>query len=254
MAAIELYSTPLFSDANLVAYYRFSSGALTTDSKGSNTLTNNNTVGSGTGAFGDANGSADFGASNTNKYFSRADALGINLRSAYTITFWVKISTAPTSSTWSFFDMRSNVGGNDGIQNPFYFKPSGLNVGFNLSPTNNAPYDLGTTNWHMLTISHDGSGNMASYIDATSFLTGTRVDGGGNSNITIGANIVPGNFLQGLVDDWAVFSRVLTPTEISDLYNGNWTSIKTVNGLAKASVKTVNGLAIASVKTWNGLA
>lgn len=32
------------------------------------------------------------------------------------------------------------------------------------------------------------------------------------------------------------------------------TSIKTINGLAKASVKTINGLAIASVKTINGLA
>ena len=31
------------------------------------------------------------------------------------------------------------------------------------------------------------------------------------------------------------------------------TSIKTIDGLAKASVKVVNGLAIASVKTWDGL-
>lgn len=35
---------------------------------------------------------------------------------------------------------------------------------------------------------------------------------------------------------------------------GPTSSIKTIDGLAKASVKTVNGLAIASVKTWNGLA
>jgi hypothetical protein len=32
------------------------------------------------------------------------------------------------------------------------------------------------------------------------------------------------------------------------------TSIKTINGLVKASVKVINGLAIASVKNWNGLA
>lgn len=44
------------------------------------------------------------------------------------------------------------------------------------------------------------------------------------------------------------------PLNASIDYTESGGSIKTMNGLAKASVKTVNGLAIASVKTVNGLA
>jgi hypothetical protein len=43
---MELSASTLFSSANLTAYYKFDNGAITTDSKGSNTLTNNGTVGS----------------------------------------------------------------------------------------------------------------------------------------------------------------------------------------------------------------
>lgn len=39
MAAIEFFNSSYFASANCKAYYRFTSGALTTDSKGSNTLT-----------------------------------------------------------------------------------------------------------------------------------------------------------------------------------------------------------------------
>lgn len=63
------------------------------------------------------------------------------------------------------------------------------------------------------------------------------------------------------MDEIAVWNRVLTTDEITELYNSGsgkeieiiTTSIKSVNGLAKASIKSKNGLAIASVKSINGL-
>jgi hypothetical protein len=60
----------------------------------------------------------------------------------------------------------------------------------------------------------------------------------------------------------ATGARSHTTTSMTDAINQGWvfglvestTSIKTINGLGKASVKTYNNLAIASVKTINGLA
>ena len=66
---------------------------------------------------------------------------------------------------------------------------------------------------------------------------------------------------NGYADEFAIWSRVLSQTEVSELYNsgaGNQypfttTSIKSINGLAYASVKSWNGLAKASIKSINGL-
>ena len=60
-------------DANCVALWRFESGALTTDSKGTNTLTNNNAVAENAVDYKEGAGSADFEASST-QYFSITDA------------------------------------------------------------------------------------------------------------------------------------------------------------------------------------
>lgn len=68
------------------------------------------------------------------------------------------------------------------------------------------------------------------------------------------------NSYNGTMDEIGRWTRTLASDEVTSLYNwGNglqypFSSIKTINWLAKASVKTVNGLAIANVKTFNWLA
>lgn len=96
----ELSTTTLFSDSSLQAYYRFNTGELTTDSKGSNTLTNVNTVGEATGKFGIG---ADFGTANSDKYLHIASNLGMNLASDYSVSLWVKCRTEPASGEFQFF-------------------------------------------------------------------------------------------------------------------------------------------------------
>src|SRR3990167_2629412 len=108
MAVVELQDTYFFFDANLVAYYRFNSGALTTDSKGSNTLTNVNTVGETASCkFGYA---ADTGESNSNKLFTIATNLGINGNGDISISFWAKLRTEIGAGSQYFFSHTSTGG------------------------------------------------------------------------------------------------------------------------------------------------
>jgi len=60
-------------DSNCVALYRFESGALTTDSKGSNTLTDVNTVNENTTDESEGACCAEFIIAN-NEYFKRSDS------------------------------------------------------------------------------------------------------------------------------------------------------------------------------------
>jgi hypothetical protein len=88
MAAAELFTTSLFADASLVAYWRLEN---TSDSKGSRTLTNNNTVAFNSAKF---NNGADGGATNTNKYLSlAADTLGMTYTGAKSFSLWLKLTT-----------------------------------------------------------------------------------------------------------------------------------------------------------------
>lgn len=117
---------------------------------------------------------------------------------------------------------------------------------------------------HHIAVTRDGTA-IKSYVDWVLDLNGTA-----SSNMSLvthwlkfGNDSVDNAWLNWMMDEVGVWSRALTWSEITQLYNSwtwlqypfSWsTSIKTVNDLAKASVKTVKDLAIASVKTINDLA
>jgi hypothetical protein len=94
-----------------------------------------------------------------------------------------------------------------------------------------------------------------------SFTSQTLANNSTNFHIA-GTGGVFANNLTGSIDEVGIWSRALSSTEVTALYNsGNGfqypfstSSIKSINGLAKASIKSINGLAIASVKSVNGLA
>src|SRR6478736_10076054 len=100
----ELASTSLINDANLIAYYKAENA---NDSKGSNTLTNNNTVAFSAAKF---NNGFDGGSANTNKSMSIANALSFS-GGAYSITLWVKLNTEITASTYCFAELVDGVTG-----------------------------------------------------------------------------------------------------------------------------------------------
>lgn len=218
---MELKDTSLISSPNLKGYYRFNSGALTTDSSGqSNTLTNNNTVGEiAGGKWGYA---ADFGASNTSKYFSLGNDYGLNGQTV-SISLWFKM--ANPSDNVEFFGIFDNT-----TNTQFY---GGYN-GTNLSLVRDR-VGVGTniisvaktldTGWHHYvgTLSNGGSGGpLELFFDRVSQGTDSVPSGNGSvgqsDEFRIGRG--PGSaYMKGLIDDLGVLNKVLSQAEINELFN-----------------------------------
>lgn len=256
MAAQELFGTSLFSDGNLVSYYRLES---TADSKGSNTLTNNNSVGFNAALF---NNGGDLGSSNTNKSLTVATAiLGAN-PTGLTYVGWIKLQSEITSGSWELIQQEATGAGSvnfrmiydyNGGSQRITFGRQRIGVAFDNNTISTGAF--GTSTWHHLAMTYDGStvtmyfdGGSATTVSSSSANTG---NGSPADQFSIG-QFQGGGFASAIFDDVAIFSRALSSGEISGIYNGT-SNIKTINGLAYASVKTVNGLAIASVKSINGL-
>lgn len=223
----ELLNTSLFNDANLVAYYRVESGALTTDSKGSFTLTNNNTVGEDTGQFG---GAADFGTANTNKSLSIADNLGIT-GGAISITGWFKQNTdIGDGNTWYFAAQEDAT--ND-VQYAIAYTRSGATRTLHFSRTKQGVateegtynIDLGTSIFHHIVLTYDAT-NIRGYLDGD-LVAGPTAASGNGTDITA-ASFAIGN-QRGLAtghafyssidaDDVAVFTDALSAGEVTTLF------------------------------------
>ena len=217
---MELYETSLLSDGNKLAYYRFGSGALTTDSFGNgNTLTNNNTVGEiANGRFGHA---ADFGPSNTNKYFSLGHDFGRNGQTV-SISLWFKMTNP--SDDIEFFNLSDETtdthlyGGYSGTQ--IYVQRHRVGVAIDTINVNKTM----DTEWHhfVVTLQNGGSGGpMILYLDGVNIgnttVAGTNGSVGTSDLFHIGRGPAS-KYMKGYMDDVGAFSRVLTAAEVYQLY------------------------------------
>lgn len=233
MAAIELYSTPLFNDANLVAYYRLESDG--TDTKGTQNLTVTGSPSFVAAKFGNG---VDLGASNSTKYLNAGNNLGIGSGNC-SISAWVKIDTELSGGAMryefaSVYDATTQIGyalGYDDVDASvnklrFYRKEFGI-ANYNSEYT----VSLGTVNWHHLVLTYDGS-NINGYLDGSAVGTPYATSGNGSGSTALNeVNIGTYKYdnsgaywlASAIIDDVAFFNRVLTPTEISNLYNGTWT-------------------------------
>lgn len=217
----KLRDTSLFADANLVALYEMENGALTADSKGSNTLTNNNTVGTETSAPLYGTGAADYGTANTNKSLSIATGLGVDLSGAHSVSMWVKVRTAPSAQIYMFSDWRSTTGTARYLQVAYqesggkklYIDPSGS--AFNVNSI-----DLGTSTWQHLVATVSAGGTVTVYLNGVSVGTGTRGTSTSTNNTYLGTDTGGGNPASIYLDDVSFFSKELTAAEVSRIYNG----------------------------------
>lgn len=216
---------------NLTAYYKFSNGGLTTDSKGTYTLTNTNSV-ANTSA-GKIGYGADFGNANTNKRLETTNDRGYT-GGTFSTNFWVKIQTEPTAGVTYVFDALIHLITPANTNNTTYYirytNPGGsqTKLDFYLRGTGgNFTYDttLGTTNWHMLSMIWNGT-NIHGFLDATEVgtvaATGNEVDGTASQS-AIGASLPTENrwFSSASVDELGFWdNRVLTQGDIDSLYNG----------------------------------
>lgn len=259
----ELFSSSLFSDSSLVAYYRLESDGA--DSKGSYTLANNNGVTFTAAKFGNG---ASAGTSNTNKRLYLANNLGLNVTHDTTLNIWVKpLQAISSGQQWSMFDLRDATYSSylsiwydyTGSSPAIVFMKAINGIG---ATTNNAyTYTLPTSQLTMLTLVLQAStGTVTGYVNGVQVITSTYANNSGGSGVTSSISIgSTGNgylYSSALFDDAAVFSRMLTSTEISSLYSGGGSSGTgtvgvTVSGYSGNISCTLNGSAITAPITLN---
>lgn len=257
----------------LVAYYKLDeSSGNASDSVGSATLTNTNTVGYASALI---NNGADFGTANTNKYLVQSTNDYGTDGGAISISMWVKMRTEIASGNQGFVihgGATSHV--NDMIG--YDYNAGTRRLAWNRqqqNTANNVYYStqtLGTTNWHHLVYTYDGT-TMKGYYDGTEVvsqaLSGNGASGTGDG-FSIGSNNRGGGqewygYASAYIDEVGVWTRALTGAEVTSLYNGGAgfaypftaasgpANLKSYNTNLTANIKSINTNLIANVKSLN---
>lgn len=246
---------------NMISYWKMDeSSGNAADSVGSNTAVNTN-VTYGTGKI---NNGAIF--TSNNKRFTCGT--GIAPSTALSISFWFNPQSNNLTNLGPVFVFK----GNDGVDFGSFLMDGDSNnrvrfgciaahatptIVYGYSPTitvnNNWYHCVGVYNGSNITVYMNGvAGTPQSYSNGIDTYTINTYLGNTNSTRTF----------NGYLDEVGMWSRALTSTEVTTLYNGGnglqypftTTNVKNVDGLAYASVKSKNGLALASIKNFNGLA
>ncbi len=247
----QLSDTYLFNDANLISYWKLED---VNDSKGSNNLTNNGTVTFPAGKFGNSallNGSS--------KYLSIADAsqTGLDLAGDFAMSVWIKLNTQPGSGLAYQIITKDDV---NQRQYAFtYLDVGGVKRIAIFIHASNAVYDevyiaqtlpVGVWTHICLTcdISNSASSEFVFYINGVKIGNGTVATDGSvtaiqntTAQFEIGRRIYSGfnQYLDGSVDDIAIFSRILTDQEVLNIYQSN---IKKIAGVDLANTKKLGGV------------
>lgn len=216
----ELNNTILKNSANLKAYFRFESGAETTDSSGSGyTLTANGTPTYGTGKF----GNAVTVSSNNQLYRNSTTDLDMTT-GAISYGCWFKTNTGQNDvpvlgkllETGSFPGYELYL--NTGAVSVLMISAAGTDIA-----TYTVAYADGL--WHHAVCTRPASGGLIKiYFDGQCAATATN----NNRNLTntakfsIGARNVSNNDFAGSIDEAFVFDIELSADQIKELYEGRY--------------------------------
>lgn len=238
------------ADSNCKALWRFENGALTTDSKGTNTLTNNNTVVADTVNFKEGAASADF-ESGSSQYMSILDSAldaGFPLKNGDTnkiisVCAWFRLESVPPLNEYrilySKYDStnlkRSFMLGSmtDGT-NTHIRLLLGYNSGASLEVIQHT-YGLSTATWYHVTATYDNADKSYTVRikDTSGNTLGTDKTGIATLDVNklnvedapvmIGAfNPTPQYFHDGLIDELVVFDDVITAAEATQIAQGTY--------------------------------
>lgn len=214
---------------NLVSYWKLDeTSGNASDSVGSNTLTNNNTVAYNTGKI---NNGADGGSSNTDKCLTRDGNTPVGISysqfaTAWTLSLWVKETTQGANKVFAGMQVRS---GSTQRRNLFLNSNSGVlrvNVFDGSGNTYNTSQTFNTDTWYHVILTYGGStikvyvNNSEVLSQARTFSAQTDTQAGGFGLLCDRQNGGSFNHFSGLVDEVGLWSRVITSNEVSELYNG----------------------------------
>lgn len=215
---------------NLVSYWKFDEASgNATDTVGANTLTN-----FGTATFGSAKINNGVTLNGTTQYMNITDAAqsGLGITGDLTMAGWINFSTFNSASIYVIggkatldavtvrsWQIQMNVTG----ANKLDFEISNGT----LDPRSGVAWTPSTATWYYLTFVYTAAaGTVDSYINAvaqtqqTGYPTSINVS---TAPFTMGSALQSGAqtfFLPASLDEWGVWSRGLTGSEITQLYNG----------------------------------
>jgi len=227
MASIEINSVnSLINDSSLKAYYRFESGALTTDSSGEgHTLT----------AISDPaeDASGKFGGAvvlDENDAYSATDHADFKPTGNWTVGCWIKKNGASTGYIFeSFISAASKYAGIRLITLTAtgYLQVSSYR---NTGTTINTDYkvlvgsvNVCDNNWNFAVATWDGS-YLRLYVNGSPDTNVAWANSAGfqaTSNVRIGCNYAPASFLTGSLDDvFLINGTALSADQIESIYDG----------------------------------
>ena len=239
----EIATLSLVNDANLQAYYRFSSGSDTADSSSnSNTLTHVNAPSNTAGVFGNG---MDYNGSN--QYSHSNNPTGLDGMTATSLTLWFNAGTLDTgSSNARYIATYATRSGLDAQVIQLYTIGDGSNAqiraligdndGGGRSTTITGSTNLSTSTVYQVTITYDGS-NINLYLNGSTDASPVALAGAtlntpdaNNDSIFIGAigtinESTIADYFDGLVDDVAFFDRSLTAAEVRTIFSGELRSV-----------------------------
>ncbi len=210
---------------NLISYWNLQETSGTrVDAHGSNDLTDNNTVLSGTGIIGNG---ADFEATNT-EYLSITDAAqsGLDITGSFSVSFWAKVEAISADQTiflkWTNPSQRgygvtfSHSGG--GI--------SAVNIGISSDGSAVDTATVATSDISVGSFAHV----VVTYTSGTGlcnvFINGKLIGQDTNTNTSIFNNTAPfiisandSTAFDGVLDEFAIYNTVLDYGNVLDIYN-----------------------------------
>ena len=221
---------------NLVSYWKLDeSSGNAADSVGSNTLTNVNTA---TYAAGKINNGVNLEL-DSSQYLSVADAsqTGLNLADSISISLWVNFESIRTvTNEANTFVAKGNI---DGLTQAGYIfwisktaTDSKLFFWYRDSVNNavnfNATWAPSTATWyHVVAVFDDVAHTGTFYVNgsqqgSTTSSLANNIGPEGSQPFMIGNHSAAGTdkLFDGLMDEVGIWSRVLTSTEVTSLYNG----------------------------------
>jgi len=232
-------------DANCVALWNFESGALTTDSIGTNTLTAVNTPVADTVNFQQGAASCDFELSDGDR-FTIADAAldaGFPLKSGTTnktisVVLWAKFESVGVEQT--LFSKYFAAGGGRTLD---LFTTSenvlSLAIGYNSGNSKEtktlATFTVGTGTWYSLAFTFDDVTHawaLYSWDGATAYTssgTFTNQIYLGTQAFAVAANSDGAFRFDGLIDETVVFNDILTSAEIDQIRGGTYGASSNIN-------------------------
>lgn len=208
---------------NLVSYWKMDEASGTrSDAHASNDLTDNNTVGSGTGII---NNGADFELDNS-EYLSITDGSqsGLDITGDFSISLWASIETFTGGDKCLVAKWKTTT--NDRSYDMCITSNTTVRLRTSTDGSASSSASITTATINTGTLYHwvfTKSGTTATlYRDGSSVSTGT-VDSSqfnGAADFTVGAVGNPANYMDGIIDEVGIWDRALTSDEVSDLYNG----------------------------------